>query len=160
VDEFNFLASLPSISAEIGLVIMAMVVLFLDVYLPESKRRNIGFVSFFGLMVVSAAPLLWGGTVDGELYWGGMVRHDALAQIFKVMVTAAGAITCLMAMDSKDLANRGEFYLIVIVSTLGAALVSGAADMIMIFIALETISIPLYVLATFKRDDIKSSRAV
>ncbi|MEO0565532.1 MAG: NADH-quinone oxidoreductase subunit N, partial [Chloroflexota bacterium] len=159
METFDFLASLPSISTEIGLTIMAMVVLFLDVYLPESKHRNIGFVAFFGLMAVSLTPLLWGSTVDGELYWGGMVRHDFLAQIFKVMVTAAGAITCLMAMDTKDLGTRGEFYLIVIVSTLGATLVSASADLIMIFIALETISIPLYVLATFKRDDIRSSES-
>lgn len=155
--EFNFLASLPSISVELGLTIMAIVVLFLDVYLPESKHRNIAYVSFFGLIALSVLPLLF--QPDGEPYWGGMIRHDALAQIFRVMVTAAGAITCLIAIDTKDLGNRGEFYLIVIVSTLGACLVSSSANLIMVFIALETISIPLYILATFKRDDPRSSES-
>jgi NADH-quinone oxidoreductase subunit N len=76
-----------------------------------------------------------------------------------VMITLAGGITCLMAMDTKALGNRGEFYLIVIVSTLGAALVSAAADLIMVFLALETISIPLYILASFNRDDMRSSES-
>ncbi len=155
--EFDFLASLPSINVEVGLTIMAIVVLFLDVYLPESQRRNIAYVSFFGLIVLSVLPLFSGP--DNELYWGGMIRHDFLAQIFKVMVTIAGAITCLIAVDTKDLGNRGEFYLIIIVSTLGACLVSASADLIMVFIALETISIPLYILATFKRDDVRSSES-
>jgi len=157
VEEFNFLNSLASINVEIGLTIMAMVVLFLDVYLPESKRRNIAFVSFFGLIILSVLPLI--SQPDNQLYWGGMIRHDVLAQIFKVMVTAAGAITCLIAIDTKDVGNRGEFYLIVIVSTLGACLVSAAADLIMVYIALETISIPLYILATFKRNDLRSSES-
>lgn len=159
MDEFNFLASLPAIAPEVGLTIMAMVVLFLDVYLPESQRRNIGYVSFFGLLFVSLTPLLWGSTVDSGLYWGGMIRHDILAQMFKVMVIVAAAFTSLLAVDTKDLGSRGEFYLIVIVSTLGATLVSAAADLIMVFVALETISIPLYILATFKRDDMESSES-
>ncbi|MEM6283397.1 MAG: NADH-quinone oxidoreductase subunit N [Chloroflexota bacterium] len=157
MDDFNFIASLASINVEIGLTIMAIVVLFLDVYLPESKRRNIAYVSFFGLIALSVLPLI--SQPDNELYWGGMIRHDVLAQIFKVMITAAGAITCLIAIDTKDLGNRGEFYLIVIVSTLGACLVSAASDLIMVYIALETISIPLYILATFKRDDMRSAES-
>lgn len=157
MQEFDFIGSLASINVEIGLTIMAMVVLFLDVYLPESKRRNIAYVSFFGLIILSVLPLV--SQPDNLQYWGGMIRHDFLAQIFKVMVTVAGAITCLIAIDTKDLGNRGEFYLIVIVSTLGACLVSAASDLIMVFLALETISIPLYILATFKRDDVKSSES-
>jgi NADH-quinone oxidoreductase subunit N len=159
VETFDFLASLPSISTEIGLVIMAMVVLFLDVYLPADKHRNIGYVAFFGLFVTALTPLMFAGTVDAGLYWGGMIRHDALAQIFRFMVTMAGAFVALMAIDTFDLGRRGEFYLIVIVSTLGTSLVSAAADLIMIFVALETISIPLYILATFKRDDDRSAES-
>ncbi len=155
--DFSFLAALPSINVEVGLLIMAMVVLFLDVYLPESKHRNIAYVSFFGLIALSALPLV--SQPDGNLYWGGMIRHDVLAQIFKVMITAAGAITCMIAVDTKDLGARGEFYLIIIVSTLGACLVAASADLIMVYIALETISIPLYILATFKRDDMRSSES-
>ena len=164
--EFDFLTRLPAIAPEVGLTIMAIVVLFLEMYLPESQRRNIAYVTGIGLILLAATPLIWGppapesaGYAENLLYWGGMVRHDALAQIFKVMVLLAGGITALMAVDSTGVGRKGEFYLIIIVSTLGATLLSAAADLIMVFLALETLSIPLYILAAFRRNDSRSAES-
>jgi NADH-quinone oxidoreductase subunit N len=154
--EFDFLASLPAISAEVGLLILAMAVLFLDVYLPEERRGGVAYVAFFGMLALAAAPLIWVPEPGTEEFWGGMVRHDSFAQIFKVMVLLAGAITSLIAATTTELARRGEFYLIIIVSTLGACLMAASADLIMVFIALETTSIPLYILAAFRKDDMRS----
>lgn len=169
--DFNVWQSLPVVAPEIGLTIMAIVVLALDLWLPESKRRNLAVVTCVGLLGTALLYLLFWfptptapdaatgfafGAQEG-LYWGGMVRHDTLAQIFKVMVLIAGAITALMSIDVKSVGRKGEFYLIVIVSTLGASLMAGAADLIMIFLALETTTIPLYILAAFKREDGRSS---
>jgi NADH-quinone oxidoreductase subunit N len=88
-----------------------------------------------------------------------MVRHDTLSQVFKVMVILAGAITALIAADTRELARKGEFYLIIIVSTLGACLMAAASDLIMVFVALETTTIPLYILAAFRRNDQRSSES-
>ncbi len=159
MEGFSYANSFAAIAPEIGLTIMAMVILFLDVYLPESQRRNIAYVAFFGLLATAVTPLLWAPNPAVTEVWGGMVRHDGLSQIFKVMVVAAGAITCLLAVDVEGLGRRGEFYLIITVSTLGACLVSAAGDLVMVFVGLETISIPLYILATFQRDDLRSSES-
>lgn len=153
--EFDFLASLPAVAPEIGLTILALVVLALDLYLPESQRKNVAYVAAFGMALLAVTPFLWAPDGNG-LYWGGMVRHDILSQVFKVMVLLAGSITSLIALRSVDVARKGEFYLIIIVSTLGACLMSGASDLIMVFVALETVSIPLYMLAAFGRDDRRS----
>lgn len=160
--EFNFLQSLPSIAPEIGLTILAVIVLFLDVYLPESQRRSIAYVTAGGLALLAILPIIWGppaGSGTELLYWGGMVRHDSLSQIFKVIVLLGGALSALMAIDMKGMGRRGEFYLIIVVSTLGASLISCAADLIMVFLGLETLTIPLYVLAAFKRNDARSSES-
>lgn len=159
--EFDFLRSLPAIAPEIGLTIMAVVVLALDLYLPESQRRSIAIVTGVGLLATAALYfLLWGPTPETEgLYWGGMIRHDSLAQIFKITVLIAGAITALMTMEVRNLGSKGEFYLVIIVSTLGASLMSGAADLIMVFLALETTTIPLYVLTAFNREDRRSAES-
>ncbi len=161
METFNFLESLPVIAPEIGLTVMAVVVLFLDLRLPESQRRNLAFVTAAGLFVTALAYLLlWGPTPETEgLYWGGTMRHDALAHIFKVMILIAGAITAVLAADVKSTARKGEFYLIMIVSTLGATLMSGASDLVIMFLALETMTIPLYILAAFNRGDNKSSES-
>ena len=159
--EFDLLASLPAIAPEVGLTIMAIVVLFLDVFLPAHQRRNLAYVTFVGLALLAVTPLLpaWGPPEGGALYWGGMVRHDVLSQLFKVMILLAGAFTALMSIDVRSVGRRGEFYLIIIVATLGACLLSAAADLIMLFLALETLSIPLYILAAFDRRDVRSSES-
>lgn len=155
--EFDFWASLPAIAPELGLTILAMLVLFLDLYLPAERRHSVAYVAAVGMAALAITPFLWPPT--NELLWGGMVRHDLFAQVFKVMVLFAGSITCLMAVEDSAVSKRGEFHLIIIVATLGGCLMAASADLIMVFVALETISIPLYVLAAFRRDDPRSSES-
>lgn len=161
MESFNFLQSLPAIVPEIGLTITAIIVLFLDLRLPESQRKSIAWVSALCLLATAALYLIfWSPTAETTgLYWGGMVRHDTLAQIFKTMILIAAAITSLMAIDVRGLGRKGEFYLIVLVSSLGGCLISGAADLIMVFLGLETVTIPLYILASFHRNDGRSAEA-
>ncbi len=166
MSDFDFLTSLPSIAPEVGLTILAIVVLFLEMYLPESQRRGIAYVTAIGLGLLAITPIIWSPPspespqyAENLLYWGGMIRHDVLSQIFKVMVLLGASITALMSVDVKGVGNKGEYYLIIIVSTLGACLLSASADLIMLFLALETLSIPLYVLAAFKRNDVRSSES-
>ncbi len=160
--EFTLGQSLLAVLPEIGLAALAAIILFLDLYLPESRRRTVAIASGIGLGLLALLPLIFypgSDAVPTGLYWGGMVRYDALAQIFKVMVLVAGAITSLMTIDVKGVGHKGEFYLVLIVSALGMTLMAGAADLIMVFLALETTSIPLYILAAFKRSDNKSSES-
>ncbi|HEX2905570.1 MAG TPA: NADH-quinone oxidoreductase subunit N [Phototrophicaceae bacterium] len=173
---FDVASSLLAILPEIALTILVLIVLALDLSLPESQRRTIALVAGIGLaftaglaLILSPAliqdiahnnnPELPQTVLNQMLLWGGMIRYDVLNQLFKVMVLMAAAITCLMSIDVKEVGRKGEFYLILIVSTLGMTLLSGAADLIMVFLALETTSIPLYLLAAFKRDDNKSAES-
>ncbi|MDZ4764173.1 MAG: NADH-quinone oxidoreductase subunit N [Chloroflexota bacterium] len=168
MESFNLGASLGVIAPEIGLTIMAAVVLALDLQQQESRRKGIALVTFLGLLAIAVlyvvawypkttdAPGL--GVVEG-MYWGGMLRHDTLAQLFKVIVLIAGALTALIASGASGVGRKGEFYLIIIVSSLGGTLLAGASDLIMVFLALETITIPMYILAAFRRDDHRSSES-
>ena len=89
-----------------------------------------------------------------------MVNYDPLSQIFKVMLLLAGAVTCLMAAGDKGVGDKGEFYLIVIVATLGGLMMSSASrSHSRIRSALETLSIPLYMLASFRRGDQRSAES-
>lgn len=156
---FDLWASLPAIAPEVGLTILAIVVLLLDLYLDRDKHRSVAIAAAIGMAALAITPFIWPPTAEGEILWGGMVRYDSLAQIFKVMILLAGSITCLMALDDKSVSKRGEFYLIIIVATLGGSLMASAADLIMVFVALETVSIPLYVLAAFRRGDTRSAES-
>ena len=161
--DFDLWAQLPSVLPEIGLTALAVVVLFADIYGSPATRRNVVIVSAVGMALLALVPLVWQPDPalyeNGALLWGGMVNYDPLSQIFKVMLLLAGAVTCLMAAGDKGVGDKGEFYLIVIVATLGGLMMSSAADLILVFVALETLSIPLYMLASFHRGDQRSAES-
>ncbi len=161
--ELDLWAQLPSVLPEIGLTALALVVLFADIYGSLATRRNVVIISALGMALLALVPLIWMPDPalyeNGALLWGGMVNYDPLSQMFKVMLLLAGAVTCLMAAGDKGVGDKGEFYLIVIVATLGGLMMSSAADLILVFVALETLSIPLYMLASFRRGDQRSSES-
>jgi len=163
VDTLSFLSTyLPVVGVEIGLTILAMVILLIDSYRPDAKS-NIGYVTAITMSVLAVAAMIVPGWTpvaeQSELVWGGMIRHDFLSQIFKVMILFGGALTSLLAIRDTDVGQKGEFYLIITISTLGGTLLAAAADLIMVFVALETVSIPLYILAGFSRRDKRSSES-
>ena len=150
------LAILP----EILLVVLAVVVLAIDLVLTEEKRSVLGWVTAAGLGLIIIASLLVAlPAAEGRLMWGGMLRHDALGFIFKMVFMFAAAITALFVMDLDKLGNRGEFYILMLVSTLGMGLMASAADLIMLYLAIETTSLPLYILAGFLTHDDKSTES-
>ncbi|MDE2911020.1 MAG: NADH-quinone oxidoreductase subunit N [Chloroflexota bacterium] len=161
--ELDLWAQLPSVLPEIGLTALAIVVLFADIYGSLATRRNVVIVSAIGMALLALVPLIWQPDPalyeNGALLWGGMINYDPLSQIFKVMLLLAGTVTCLMAAGDKGVGDKGEFYLIVIVATLGGLMMSSAADLILVFVALETLSIPLYMLASFRRGDQRSAES-
>ncbi len=161
--EFDLWAQLPSVLPEVGLTTLAIVVLFADIYGSPAARRQVASLSALGMALLALAPMIWQPDPalfeNGLMLWGGMVNYDPLSQIFKVMLLLAGAVTCLMAAGDKGVGDKGEFYLIVIVATLGGLMMSSASDLILVFVALETLSIPLYMLASFRRGDQRSAES-
>lgn len=149
---------------EVGLALLLLLVLALDLFFRPMHRRSVGVVAGVGMLVILVANVVVGlMTVGNPTYagpmLGGMIQYDMLAVIFRTMVLLAGALTCLISVDLPGVSNKGEFYAIVIVATLGLSLMTAASDLIMLFLALETASISLYVLAGFLRDSRISTEA-
>ncbi|MAU08950.1 MAG: NADH-quinone oxidoreductase subunit N [Anaerolineaceae bacterium] len=158
--EFDFLASLPAISVEIGLTILAIVLVFLESYLHKDNRRNIAYVAAVSLAFLAVAPVIWAPTPETTgLYWGGMIRYDAFGGIFKMMILLAASLVTLMSIDDKGVHRKTEFHIVIVVATLGASLLVSAADLIMLFVALETLSVPMYILAAYNRTDRESAES-
>ncbi|MCI0710260.1 MAG: NADH-quinone oxidoreductase subunit N [Chloroflexi bacterium] len=155
--------NLLAVAPEILLTLVALVVILADLYLPAENKRITGYIAGLGLFGIAIATLILVpanqslvldntlDTVEEQLLWGGMIRSDDLARIFRVMVIFTGGLTCLMGMGDRRLNYKAEFYAIIVIATIGASLLSAAADLVMIFIALETVSISLYILSGFIR---------
>jgi NADH-quinone oxidoreductase subunit N len=156
---FDFLTHLPAVAPEVGLTVLALIVLYFDLTWKGERQKQIGIVAGFGMIALALTPFIWAPTNSDVTYWGGMVRHDVLSQIFKVIALLSGGIVSLITAETDDMGRKGEFFLIIIVSTLGACLMAAASDLIMVFVAIETLTIPLYILASFSRRDARSSEA-
>jgi NADH-quinone oxidoreductase subunit N len=150
------LAILP----EILLLVLAGLVLLFDAIWAEEKRRNLGWLVAGGSVLILVLSLAFASPAgSNELTWGGMLRHDWVGFVFKLVFIFGVGITALFAMDVKGLGDRGEFYLLLLVSTIGMNLMATSADLIMLYLAIETTSIPMYILAGFFKKDDKSTEA-
>ena len=153
---------LAGISPEIVLVITAFVVLIAGAVLPDEDANTYApLLSSIGLAVAVGFAIAAGG--QSELQLAGMVAADPFAAFVKVTLAVFGLLTVWVARDFIMARTDGEagagsekfmgteFYALVLFTVTGMMLMAGAADLIMIFLALETFSIALYVLVGFRQ---------
>lgn len=150
--------------AEILLLFLVLAILTVDLFTGPSGQRGVGVFAAVGLFIIIlvdavGAIFFLGNPLFDEPVLGGMIVYDTMSLVFRSIVILAGALTCLIALDVPGLGRQGEFYAIVVTAVLGMSLMASAADLIMVFLALETTSISLYVLAGFLRTSPESSEA-
>lgn len=141
------------------LLVLAIIVLILEPFWKEERRRSLGWVSAIGLLVTIVVSLVFGRPGAPVTTLGGTVRFDVLAFAFKMLFIFGAGITSLMLMDHESVGRRGEAYVLMLASTIGMCLMASAADLIMLYLAIETTSIPLYVLAGFMLADDRSTES-
>lgn len=150
------LAILP----EILLVVLAGFILAFDAIWKPEQKHILGWLTAGGLSLIMVVSfLVTVPQVNGELIFGGMLRSDWLGFSFNIIFMFAAAITALFAIDIKGVGQKGEFYLLMLISTLGMSLMAASADIIMLYLAIETTSIPMYILAGFMTRDDKSTES-
>jgi len=156
IDPSIFLVILP----EILLLVLVGLVLLFDILWKGSKGRNLGWLTVAGIGVILIATFILARPGDeSRLVWGGMLRHDWLGFIFTIIFLFGAGITALFAMEVPHLGHRGEFYLLMLITTVGMSFMASAADLIMLYLAIETASIPLYILAGFFKTEDKSTES-
>lgn len=150
------LAILP----EIGLVVMAAILLLVDLLWKGETRRWLGWLTAGGVVAIMVLAAIFSMPEgDAVLTWGGMLRFDLSGFVFRMIFLAGAGLTALLASHTDSIHLKGEFYALLLVSTLGMSLMASSADLIMLFLAIETTSIPLYVLTGFVLRDQKSVEA-
>jgi len=143
--------NLALISPEISLLATAIVVIFADLFFQ--RKSLLAIISLIGLAVACGFTIyLWGG--NEQAIFANMLVVDKFALFFKLLFPAMSALVILASADyvSKFDHFQGEYYALVLLSTLGMMLISAATDLVSIFVALELISISLYALVGFLKD--------
>jgi NADH-quinone oxidoreductase subunit N len=148
---------------EILLLVLGILILIIDPFLKKdvSRRTFLGWFTAGGLLLILVLSLAFARPADGSavLVYGGMLHFDWLGFVFKMFFVFAAGVTSLFFMDAEHINRRAEAYLLLVAATLGMCLMASSADLVMLYLAIETTSIPLYLLAGFLKDDDKSTEA-
>jgi len=142
---------------ELVLAGTAIAVILLDLFVE--RKGTLVVVSLVGLIASAGFTIaMWGG--DSRAIFYNMLAVDSFALFFKLLFLVIAALVILASTDyvSKFARFRGEYYALVLLSTLGMMLMAATTELISIYIALELASISLYVLVGFLKDS-KSSEA-
>lgn len=151
--------NLISILPEILLLAIGILILIVEPFWKADDRRGLGWLTAGGLFLTLVVSLLFGRPDQPVTVLGGMLRFDWLGFFFKMLFLFGGAVTALFLMDMEKVNRRGEAYVLLLASLLGMNLMAASANLVMLYLAIETTSIPLYVLAGFLRSDDKSTEA-
>jgi NADH-quinone oxidoreductase subunit N len=150
---------IASILPEILILLVAIIIFVVEPFWKEEKRRNVGWLTAGGLLAAMIISFFFGLPGEPTSTLGGMVRFDWLGFFFKMLFMFAAATTALLFMDNEKIGHRGEAYLLLLASLLGMNLMAASADLVMLYLAIETTSIPLYILSGFMLADERSTEA-
>ena len=159
--DINFTLLLP----ELILTVAGVVVMLLDAFTRRNGQRWLtGGVALAGLAASAAATLwLWSGA-DGTAVgsaWGGMIVLDPLRLSFTLVFLVVAALTVLVSMVWVEWEGlpAGEFHTLLLFATVGMMIMAAGNDLVMIFLGLEILSIATYVMAGFRRSDLRSNES-
>ncbi len=158
----NLIPALP----EIFLVCVAMALLMLGVFQTgdEGKEgvKTARLISNLSLTALVLTLLLVTTIASGPvLTFGGMFINDAFAVFFKVLVLIASALAITISQEyvTRQGIARLEFGVLILLATVGMMMMISANDLMAMYLGLEVQSLSLYVLASFQRDDARSTEA-
>lgn len=146
---------------EIAIVAAVALLILIDLFLPEDNNRAL--VPYLGLVGIGVAiyfVITNIGTVDQIM--NHMYRVDGFSNFFKLIILAGVALVFLISAQTITNAitrYRAEYYYLMLAATLGAMMMASSADLITLFVGLETLSIASYILVGIRKTHLQSNES-
>lgn len=147
------------VSPEIAVLVTAFVILVAGLFLKRGRNSVITAISFIGILI--ALVLTFKSFSITDVSFQGIVIGDRIAFFFKVIFLLGTLLTVFASSTyvGRELKGMSEFYILVFFATFGMMVMASSTDLITIFLGLEVMSIPLYVLAGIYRKRQRSREA-
>ncbi len=148
-----------SLSAMVPMLVVCLAgvaAMLAEAFRDPGERMPIGGLGLIGLIGAAVASvLLWGR--DATSF--GVVRADDFALFMTLLLVLVGVLTIVFSLDvvDRDGLPAGEYYALVLFSIAGMMLMASATDLLIIFLALEVLSLAVYVLTGIRRDSSKGT---
>jgi NADH-quinone oxidoreductase subunit N len=149
--------SLYAIQLEVILVVLGLVTLLIEAFNPWANKRNLGLL-LASLVGVTLVYSFYAMDPLDETLFHGMYQLDAYALFFKRLFLLATAFVLLMGAEFSQRMESGvpEFYVLVLLCATGMLVIASVNDFILMFVALELVTITFYILASFLRRQVAS----
>ncbi len=151
----DFYTMLPMLILAVG----GMLLMLIDLALKPQHKHYGAWLAVAAFAAAGAAA--WALLGQSGTAFSGMLVVDSYAQVLGLVAIGAGLLTVLTSINylrDRGIA-RNEYYVLLLFSVGGMVMMAAAHNLIIVFIALELLSIPLYVLAGFARPDTASEEA-
>jgi len=138
---------------EVVLTLTGVAVMMLDASLkPATPRRPLGWVAAVGTTMALWASLWQLSLPQGPGFFG-TVETSAFTIFFHVLICGIVLVSLLLSLDTlpEDSHHQGEFYALMVFGAVGMCLMTGAVELLVVFVALEISSIATYVLAGYRK---------
>ena len=141
------------------LTIWVSVLLLVDLFIPKERKGITALLAALGLAFTLGFTLAQTGMQ--QTGFQGMIVADGFSTFVNALLLVSGLLGIALAYGyvKRMGLERGEYYTLLLFSVTGMMLMAQAADLIVVFLALELLSIPLYVLAAFARPKLESEEA-
>src|SRR5271157_2621992 len=151
----DYLRILPEIIMTIG----GTLIMLIEGFLGENKKRNLSALTFVAFVAALVAAVAANGSPG--LSFSNMFIVDGFATFFRVLVIAVGILSLLSAVQylKNEHSESAEYYALLLFSVTGQCIMATANELIMIFIGLEISSIATYILAGYLRDDKRNNES-
>ncbi|GBC77704.1 NADH-quinone oxidoreductase subunit N [bacterium HR08] len=148
--------SYRAIGPELVLAVTGVLVMLLEAFSPGRKRRD-GILAAAGTVLAGGMALaLWD---EGPLLaFSRMIIVDGFRVFFTVVILLGTLLTIFISWTFLDEERipPGEYFALLLFGAVGMTLLVASNDLVMVFLALETITIATYVLAGYRREDLRS----
>jgi NADH-quinone oxidoreductase subunit N len=147
---------LSLISPLLWIGVTALLVLVVDLFRFDRENKNFAFhLSWAGIVVAFLYDLfLMSNDIRHQAAFGGLIQSDRLAQVFIALILISALLAVFLSRSFMKRAGvvLAEYYVMLLAVVMGMIIIAMAGDLIVLFLGVELLSIPLYVLAAFLRD--------
>jgi NADH-quinone oxidoreductase subunit N len=146
---------------EVILTLTGVLVMLIDATLPPGwARRPLGWVAALGTTFALWSSL-WQLSLPEGTGFSGTVETSVFTVFFHVLICGIVLVSLLLSLDTlpEDSHHQGEFYALIVFGAVGMCLLTGAVELLLVFIALEISSIATYILAGYRKDTARGPEA-
>jgi len=150
-----------ALAPEIIVVATIAVVLVADLIVPDRDAWQSSRIASIGVLAALVPVITLAADGNDRFLFGGAYAVDHYALALKGFFLVATYVTILISVDYIGEGDyyKGEFFVLLLTSMFGMMIMASARDLITLFVALETISIPTFILAAFRKHDRNSNEA-